>query len=108
LNIADLLVVVGQDEGILDGRKSLPKNAVVKSGSLDNVSALAGALPTEKEGIIWFAILNQGPSLNEMRISQEQLLNNLLKQFPLATIAPAQLTPSASRKNLTSRSEIVK
>ena len=43
-----------------------------------------------------------------MRISQEQLLNNLLKQFPLATIAPAQLTPSASRKNLTSRSEIVK
>ncbi|MGL5511388.1 MAG: D-alanyl-D-alanine carboxypeptidase [Microcoleaceae cyanobacterium] len=108
LNIADLLVVVGQDEGILDGRKSLPKNAVVKSGSLDNVSALAGALPTEKDGIIWFAILNQGPSLDEMRISQEQLLNNLLKQFPLATISPAQLTPSASRKNLTSRSEIVK
>jgi D-alanyl-D-alanine carboxypeptidase/D-alanyl-D-alanine-endopeptidase (penicillin-binding protein 4) len=108
LNIADLFVVVGQDEGILDGRKSLPKNAVVKSGSLDNVSALAGALPTEKEGIIWFAILNQGPSLNEMRISQERLLNNLLKQFPLATVAPAQLTPTASRKNLTSRSEIVK
>jgi D-alanyl-D-alanine carboxypeptidase/D-alanyl-D-alanine-endopeptidase (penicillin-binding protein 4) len=108
LNIADLLVVVGQDEGILDGRKSLPNNAVVKSGSLDNVSALAGALPTEKDGIIWFAILNQGPSLNEMRSDQEKLLNNLLKQFPLATVSPAQLTPSASRKNLISRSEIVK
>jgi len=108
LNIADLFVIVGQDEGILDGRKSLPNNAVVKSGSLDNVSALAGALPTEKDGIIWFAILNQGPSLDEMRSYQEQLLNNLLKQFPLATVPPAQLTPSASRKNLTSRSEIVK
>lgn len=108
LSVADLFVVVGQDEGILEARKSLPNNIVVKSGSLDNVSALAGALPTEKDGVIWFAILNQGPSLEEMRNYQEKLLNNLLKKFPLAQVSPAQLTPSPLRKNLTSRSEIVK
>ena len=105
LTIADTLSVVGQDPGILDIRP-LPPLAVAKSGTLNSVSALAGALPTEKYGIVWFAILNSGEDIENLRKGQENLLANLLKDWKLAKVAPPTLTSSITRKNKTSRNEI--
>jgi D-alanyl-D-alanine carboxypeptidase/D-alanyl-D-alanine-endopeptidase (penicillin-binding protein 4) len=81
---------------------------VVKSGTLNSVSALAGALPTEKYGIVWFAILNSGEDIENFRKGQENLIVNLLKDWKLAKVAPPALTSSLTRKNKTSRNEIFK
>jgi serine-type D-Ala-D-Ala carboxypeptidase/endopeptidase (penicillin-binding protein 4) len=47
MTIVDIFTVMGQDESVLDQRL-LPRQAVSKSGTLDTVSALAGALPTQQ------------------------------------------------------------
>jgi D-alanyl-D-alanine carboxypeptidase/D-alanyl-D-alanine-endopeptidase (penicillin-binding protein 4) len=106
MTIADVFTVIGQDEGILDGRK-LPKLAVIKSGSLDTVSTLAGAIPTQ-QGIIWFAIFNTGGDLQLFRSEQETLLNNLTKSGGIVELPPLELQITASRKNQTSRNEVAK
>jgi D-alanyl-D-alanine carboxypeptidase/D-alanyl-D-alanine-endopeptidase (penicillin-binding protein 4) len=80
LTIADVFAVVGKDRGILDQR-AIPALSVVKSGTLDTVSALAGALPTQKQGVVWFAILNSGSNVEEFRRQQEALLNTFLDRW---------------------------
>jgi serine-type D-Ala-D-Ala carboxypeptidase/endopeptidase (penicillin-binding protein 4) len=88
LTIADVFAVVGQDQGILDQR-AIPSLSVVKSGTLDTVSALAGALPTQKQGVVWFAILNSGSNVEEFRRQQEALLNTFLDRWGSVAILPA-------------------
>jgi len=107
MTVADVFTVVGKDEGILDERK-LPKLAVVKSGSLDNVSTLAGALPTQKQGIVWFAIFNSGGDLQLFRSKQESLLKKIAKNGGRVTSLPVELQISLKRQNETSRNEVVK
>ncbi|MGB3512179.1 MAG: D-alanyl-D-alanine carboxypeptidase [Microcoleaceae cyanobacterium] len=107
MNVADVFVIVGKDKGILDERKQLPKLAVVKSGTLDYVSALAGAFPTEKEGIVWFTILNKGPNVTELRNQQEILIKDFLNNWGGVNLSPSELTANPDRKTKTSRSEII-
>lgn len=108
LSIADTLTILGQDPGVLESRP-LPPTGVAKSGTLNTVSALGGVLPTERYGLVWFAVLNNGDiDLDKARREQEAFLNTLLKDWQLAKTAPLQLTASATRKNKTSRSEILK
>ncbi len=106
MTVADIFTIVGQDEGILEVR-SLPQSAVVKSGTLDNVSALAGALPTQQQGTIWFAIMNFGSNTKGFRTQQEAILKNFVNQLGSVQTLPAELTPNPERKTKTSRSEIV-
>ncbi|MGA9382566.1 MAG: D-alanyl-D-alanine carboxypeptidase [Phormidium sp.] len=107
MTIADVLTVVGQDKGILDERK-IPQMSVVKSGSLNNVSALAGALPTKDKGILWFAIMNGGNNLTGFRTQQELLLNNLVNQWGVVDSLPLELTPTQKPEDQISRNEVVK
>ncbi|NEP38504.1 MAG: D-alanyl-D-alanine carboxypeptidase [Okeania sp. SIO2G4] len=107
MNVADVFVIVGKDKGILDERKQLPNLAVVKSGTLDYVSALAGALPTKEKGVIWFTILNKGASVTELRNQQEILLKDVLNNWGYVDLSPANLTANPERKTKTSRSEII-
>lgn len=107
MTVADVFTVVGKDEGILDERK-LPKLAVIKSGSLDSVSTLAGALPTQKQGIVWFAIFNSGGDLQLLRSEQESLLNYFIENGGTVTSLPAELQVSLKRKNETSRNQVEK
>ena len=108
LSIADTLTIIGQDSGVLESRP-LPPNTIAKSGTLNTVSALGGVLPTEKHGLVWFAVLNNGDiDLDKARREQETFLATLLKDWQPAKIIPAQLTASATRKNKTSRSEVLK
>jgi len=106
MTIGDVLAVVGQDQGILNQRK-LPPLAVVKSGSLDNVSALAGALPTKDKGIVWFAIMNGGRNLEGFRTQQEVLLNSLLTQWGTPESLPPELTPTQNPQDQISLNEVV-
>ncbi|OCR02128.1 D-alanyl-D-alanine carboxypeptidase [Oscillatoriales cyanobacterium USR001] len=106
MTIADVFTVIGKDPGILAERKNIPLLAVVKSGTLDNVSALGGALPTQKQGIVWFVIMNGGENVEEFRVQQEALLNTLVNEWGKVQESPPELTPNPSRKSKTSENDI--
>ena len=106
MTVADVFTIVGKDEGILEPREMLPKLSVVKSGTLNYVSALAGALPTRDKGIVWFAILNKGSNVSELRDRQEALLNTLLQDWGYVSNLPPELTPLPARSGKTSSSEV--
>ncbi|NEP62810.1 MAG: D-alanyl-D-alanine carboxypeptidase, partial [Symploca sp. SIO2G7] len=90
LNFADLFPVSGTDAGTLVDR-TIPTHASVKTGSLAVVSALAGAFPTEKKGLVWFAIINYGSGLETLRARQESLLAGFEKQWGKTGQVPQQL-----------------
>ncbi|MEO1068526.1 MAG: D-alanyl-D-alanine carboxypeptidase, partial [Cyanobacteria bacterium J06638_6] len=72
-SVADVLPVAGEDIGTLIDRR-LPSTAAVKTGSLAEVSALAGMVPTAQKGPVWFAIINKGWDIPDLRVQQDQLL----------------------------------
>ena len=47
---------------------------MVKTGTLRNVSTLAGVLLTRAHGPVWFALINQGGDLGGYRAQQDVLL----------------------------------
>jgi D-alanyl-D-alanine carboxypeptidase/D-alanyl-D-alanine-endopeptidase (penicillin-binding protein 4) len=106
MTVGDLFAIVGQDEGILNQRQ-LPPLTVVKSGSLDAVSALAGALPTQQQSTVWFATMNVGNNLEGFRAQQESLLKDFVNQWGAVQSLPAELKPNRERDSKTSRNEIV-
>ncbi|MBE9184066.1 D-alanyl-D-alanine carboxypeptidase [Microcoleus sp. LEGE 07076] len=106
MTVADVLTVVGKDQGILSER-ALPKLAVVKSGTLDNVSALGGALPTQKQETVWFVIMNRGANVETFRTQQEVLLKSFLNEWGSVQASPPELTPNPARNSKVSRNEIV-
>ncbi|KAM3092027.1 D-alanyl-D-alanine carboxypeptidase [Phormidesmis sp. 146-35] len=107
LTVADIFTIVGKDTGILDERK-LPALAVTKSGSLNEVSALAGALPTQKQGVVWFVIMNGGgANLEGFRSQQETILQTLMRQWGTVQSSPAELSANGERSTQTSLSEAV-
>jgi D-alanyl-D-alanine carboxypeptidase/D-alanyl-D-alanine-endopeptidase (penicillin-binding protein 4) len=102
MTIADIFAVVGQDTGILETR-NLPAQTVTKSGSLDAVSALAGAFPTRQKGVVWFVVMNGGGSnLDGFRAGQETLLRSLVGQWGTAQATPSELVANRDRSTLTS------
>lgn len=76
LTVADVMPIFGQEVGTLAGRQ-LPRQAAVKTGSLAVVSSLAGVFPTRDRGLVWFAILNEGGTLQSFRDRQDSLLATL-------------------------------
>lgn len=89
LDLKDAFPVSGQDIGTLEDR-TMPKGAVVKTGTLWNVSALAGYIPTEKEGRVWFAIMNEGDDyVDGFRKSQDVVLNQMVQNLALSGGASA-------------------
>lgn len=65
----------------------MPTGSVIKTGTLNEVSALAGVLPTRDRGLVWFAILNRGTDILELRHQQDLLLQSLQKQWGVAESA---------------------
>jgi serine-type D-Ala-D-Ala carboxypeptidase/endopeptidase (penicillin-binding protein 4) len=107
MGVADIFTIVGTDESVLDQR-SLPKQSVLKSGTLDTVSALAGTLTTQKLGTVWFAVLDNDGKVDNFRTLQEQLLETLQQALgPVSTpvavklpVQPAALTYAQLWKRL--------
>lgn len=93
LNLADVFPIFGRDGGTM-AERAMPKGATVKTGTLWNVSALAGVLPTRDRGLVWFAILNGGDSYTlPFRRQQDEFLARLQQTWGVAPL-PATLTPS--------------
>jgi D-alanyl-D-alanine carboxypeptidase/D-alanyl-D-alanine-endopeptidase (penicillin-binding protein 4) len=90
-SISDVLPVAGQDIGTLVDRR-LPATAAVKTGSLAQVSALAGVVPTATQGPVWFAILNRGWNISDLRTQQDNLVLAIQDHWGAAQATP-DLTP---------------
>lgn len=81
LSVADLFPVSGQDKlGTMLGRR-MPTGSTIKTGTLRDVSALAGVLPTRDRGQVWFAIINRGDDVDGFRVQQDQLLERLSQKW---------------------------
>ena len=92
--IADLFPVSGWDrDGTLEDR-DIPRAAVVKTGTLNEVSALAGVLPTRDRGFVWFAIINRGSDISSLRKQQEVFLKSLQHQWG-SVLSPTVIEPSS-------------
>jgi len=100
LNVADLFPMSGFDKrGTLHARH-MPDGTVMKTGTLRDVSALAGVLPTRDRGLVWFAIINRGPYVSNYRIEQDKLLQSLIKQLQVSPEVPTAITPHSPPKSL--------
>lgn len=121
MTVADVFNVAGVDKGILD-KRLIPKFAVVKSGSFNNVSNLAGALPTTERQTVWFVIMNgdgkvdnldenkdaSGKKLEYFRTQQDTLLQSFVQKWGAVKDQPTQLKSNPTRNSKTSYSQIVK
>ncbi len=91
MNVADLFPVVGVDHRGTTYARHIPTASVVKTGTLNDVSSLAGVMPTRDRGLVWFAILNRGNNVSGFRTEQDKLLQALSLQLQVAP-APASIT----------------
>jgi len=95
LSVADLFPVAGRDGGTLEARK-IPPTTVAKTGTLWDVSALAGIMLTRDRGSICFSIINRGNGVVDFRAQQDVLLQQLLSHWGAAQLPLAELQPPSS------------
>ena len=97
LTIADLFPISGIDRGTIEDRR-IPGAAVVKTGTLNDVSALAGVVPTRDRGLVWFSIINRGANLDGLRNQQDSLLQTIVSTWGNAPSRPLAITPNGSSR----------
>lgn len=106
LTLADLFPMSDCNCGTIEGRK-IPKGAIVKTGTLSDVSALAGVVQTEQRGIIWFALLNRGDGdIDTFHRSQDHVLQNLVAKWGLPKSSSPSFVETPWRDS--DRNEIIK
>lgn len=93
LTLADLFPTSGLDNRGTIHSRHMPKATVMKTGTLNDVSALAGVLPTRDRGLVWFTIINRGGNISAFRAEQDKLLQNLEKELEVSTDIPLTLVP---------------
>lgn len=87
-NLGDLFPVSGIDaKGTLEARK-MPIGIPCKTGTLSVVSALAGAIPTSERQKVYFAIINYGNGIDNLRLQQDILLQNLKNHWTINPLKP--------------------
>ncbi len=91
--VSDLFPISGTDVGTLIDRR-IPKNAVVKTGTLNEVCALSGVLPTRDRGLVWFSIINRGSQIEAFRNQQDQLLQQLQAHWGIPKDRAPSITPN--------------
>ncbi|VEP14569.1 D-alanyl-D-alanine carboxypeptidase (Penicillin-binding protein 4) [Hyella patelloides LEGE 07179] len=86
LQVVDILPVAGRDSvGTMENR-DIPQGVAVKTGTLNQVSALAGVIPLDSERKIWFAVINSGWQIKTFRQQQDKLLKELVNHWQLTPI----------------------
>jgi D-alanyl-D-alanine carboxypeptidase/D-alanyl-D-alanine-endopeptidase (penicillin-binding protein 4) len=89
LSTLDIFPVAGRDKrGTMEGRR-IPVGSAVKTGTLNQVSALAGFLPTRDRGQVCFAIINGGTDVEGFRVQQDELLGRLAKHWGIVPMTDA-------------------
>lgn len=97
MTIGDVYPIIGQDGGTLKGRQT-PPGTVVKTGTLDEVSALAGVMPTRDRGLVWFSIINLGAGeISNFHAKQDLLLNQVHQAWGDASLPTIE--PTAHTRN---------
>ncbi|TAE55667.1 MAG: D-alanyl-D-alanine carboxypeptidase [Nostocales cyanobacterium] len=99
LSLADLFPTSGFDNRGTMQFRSMPSATVMKTGTLSDVSALAGVLPTRDRGLVWFAIINRGYQVSSFRNEQDKLLQHLVKKLQVATGIPNVVTPHSPKNS---------
>lgn len=89
LSLADILPMAGRDEGTV-GYRTLPPSTLVKTGTLWNVSALTGIIPTQKYGTVCFSIINGGNYLDGFRLQQEELVQGFVNDLGRSPALPVE------------------
>jgi serine-type D-Ala-D-Ala carboxypeptidase/endopeptidase (penicillin-binding protein 4) len=91
-NLADIFPVAGAEYiGTLKDRH-LPVGTTIKTGTLNELSALGGVLPTRDRGLVWFVIVNQGSQIAKLRQQQDTLLQSLIVEWGRVTPTPLVVT----------------
>ena len=81
LEVLDIFPVAGRDSiGTMENR-NLPSGTTVKTGTLNQVSALAGYIPLDEERRVWFTIINSGWQIDHFRKQQDKLLQKLTQHW---------------------------
>lgn len=83
LDVMDLFPVAGRDNvGTVEDR-SLPTGMAVKTGTLNQVSALAGVIQLDPERRVWFSLINYGWQIQYFRKQQDLFLQSLAQHWQL-------------------------
>lgn len=86
--LSDLFPVAGRDQRGTMKDRDMPKGIIAKTGTLNQVSALAGMIPTSEQGNVWFAIINNGTwDVSGYRNQQDQLLQSLDNYWQLTPLS---------------------
>jgi D-alanyl-D-alanine carboxypeptidase/D-alanyl-D-alanine-endopeptidase (penicillin-binding protein 4) len=96
IQVADLFPVGGRDtKGTMQWR-AIPKGVMIKTGTLAQVSALAGEIPTQERGKVWFVIMNAGSgNIEGFRNQQDRVLQALDQHW--------QILPEATKGSIPAR-----
>ncbi|AFZ51803.1 D-alanyl-D-alanine carboxypeptidase [Dactylococcopsis salina] len=78
-----ILPVTGINRGTVRDR-AITEGIAVKTGSLWNVSALAGVISTKRHGLVYFTIINQNGNLQTFRNQQDQFLQQLDQSWQIS------------------------
>ncbi len=93
LQVTDLFPVGGRDrEGTMHWR-TIPSGVAIKTGTLAQVSALAGVIPTKERGVVWFAVINHGGNIEQLRTEQDRLLQRLSQHWQIIPVAAKMPSP---------------
>jgi D-alanyl-D-alanine carboxypeptidase/D-alanyl-D-alanine-endopeptidase (penicillin-binding protein 4) len=96
LTVADIFPVSGRDKRGTMYARQMPVGAAIKTGTLREVSALAGVLPTRDRGQVWFAIINRGGDVYGFRKQQDEMITSLTQKWgTLSSANPNTTNPSA-------------
>lgn len=103
LTLGDVFPVAKRDLGTIEERQ-LPTATIVKTGTLWDVSALAGVIPTQRMGPIWFTIINRGDNIEGFRKDQDRILQQLTQQLGnppggISNLRPSRPTPTLGDPN---------
>ncbi len=71
--------------------RDLREGLAVKTGSLAKISTLAGVIPSQSHGLVYFVIMNQYGNLDTFRQQQDQVLQTLVKEWKISPLEPTKL-----------------
>jgi len=108
LTVADLFPVAGRDKGGTMEDRNIPIGSAVKTGTLNQVSALAGIMPTRDRDSVCFAIINNNSGdILSLRKQQDELLGRLSQAWGISPNVNITTTHSPGRLGDPNRNERV-
>jgi D-alanyl-D-alanine carboxypeptidase/D-alanyl-D-alanine-endopeptidase (penicillin-binding protein 4) len=101
--LADLFPISDCRCGTLKNR-TLPPGAILKTGTLSDVSTLAGVVQTRDRGLVWFALINRGSGeIDIFHRSQSAVLLLLQRQWGNARALQPLPFVDGDRRDIVSR-----